>query len=427
MAENDPVKKAVEEVMTAFEEFKTTNDARLQQIETKGVADPVTVEKLARIEATIAKHEDLNAAITASTAESKAAKARADDLAEDVKQLELRIKRPGNDNKDVTAYKANANAWIRGVVQAHTLGLANLPEAQRKAIEQPEAEYKALGISNDTGVGYLAPVDISTEIIKGITLISQVRSLVRVRQTSLKAFQTPKRTAQPTAQWTADQGTRTETTGLAYGNEEIPTHEMYALIDISHQGLEDAAVDMEAEIRSEIDLQFAVAEGAAVVSGNGVGRPQGWLTSTDVSTTNSGAALVATADGMLTLKYALKSGYGRNANWALNRQTMGSVRKMKNGEGDYLWIPGIATGQPNTIDGDPYVEVPDMPNEGAGLKPITYGDFSLAYLLIDRIQMNMLRDPYTQATSGNIRFLMYRRIGGQVVLAEAIRTLVCSA
>lgn len=421
------LKKAVDEVMTAFTEFKATNDNRIQQLETKGVADPLTLAKLAAIEETIAKHEGLNTQITAAANEAKAAKERADQLQADLTQLELRMKRPGGNNLDRAEYKANANLWLRGVVHAHTIGVANLPELQMKALQAPEAEYKALGISNDTGVGYLAPVDMTTEIIKGVTLLSPVRNMVRVRQTSMKAYMAPKRTGQPTAQWTADQGTRSETTGLAYGNEEIPTHEMYALIDISHQGIEDAAVDMEAEIRSEIDLQFAVAEGLSVVSGSGTGRPQGWLTSADVLTTNSGAALVITADGMISLKYGIKAAYARNAMWAMNRTTMGSIRKLKDGDGQYLWSPGIASGRPNTIDGDPYMEVPDMPSEGAGLKPITYGDFNLAYLLIDRIQMNMLRDPYTQATSGNIRFLMYRRIGGQVVLAEAIRTMVCAA
>ena len=105
---------------------------------------------------------------------------------------------------------------------------------------------------------------------------------------------------------------------------------------------------------------------------------------------------------------------------------MGSVRKLKDNNRQYIWMPGLAQGQPNTIDGDPYVEVPDMPNEGANAFPIAYGDFARAYTLVDRIAMSMLRDPYTQATSGNIRFLFYRRIGGQIVLAEAIRKLKCS-
>ena len=152
------------------------------------------------------------------------------------------------------------------------------------------------------------------DIIKGITLVSPVRSLVSVKPTANKSRMQPKRTGQFAAQWVAEQGTRSETTGLAYGMVEIPTHEMYALIDISHQNLEDSAFDLEAEIRGEAEEQFAVAEGAAVVSGNAIGKPEGWLTNADIASTNSGtAATIADvngqADGLLTLKYALKSGY----------------------------------------------------------------------------------------------------------------------
>ncbi|MFP5433501.1 MAG: phage major capsid protein, partial [Alphaproteobacteria bacterium] len=131
--------------------------------------------------------------------------------------------------------------------------------------------------------------------------------------------------------------------------------------------------------------------------------------------------------GLLSLKYGLKTAYARNATWLMNRTTLGAVRRLKDNDKNYIWMPGIAQGRPNTIDGDPYVEVPDMPNEGAGTTPVAYGDFKRAYTLVDRIAMEMLRDPYTQATSGNVRFIFRRRLGGQVVMAEAIRKLTCAA
>jgi HK97 family phage major capsid protein len=132
------------------------------------------------------------------------------------------------------------------------------------------------------------------------------------------------------------------------------------------------------------------------------------------------------ANGLLALKYAIKTAYARNAKWALNRTSLGSIRQLQDSNKQYIWMPGIQNGAPNTIDGDPYVEVPDMPSEGANTFPVAYGDFSRAYVLVERVQMALLRDPYTQATSGNIRFIMRKRLGGQVVLAEAIRKLKCS-
>ncbi|MBX9944861.1 MAG: phage major capsid protein [Reyranella sp.] len=425
------LKNLISTVMTGFEEFKKANDERLKLVE-KGKTDPILEAKLKKIEDDIAKGEEVNKRLTTVEQEAKKAADLKKELQDQIDALELKLKRPGSGTPEFkAALKAHHDSWARGVLTSIASGGLPTAEAQKKAFDRTMAEAKALGISNDTTGGYLAPVEFVREIIKGVTEISPVRSLVRVRSTVNKSIMVPKRTGQFAAVWVADQGTRSETDGLRYGMLEIPTHEMYALIDISHQNLEDSAFDLEAEIRSETDEQFALAEGTAVVSGNGVGKPEGWMTNADVSNTVSGsAATIADADGqangLLTLKHAVKTAYTRNANWALNRTTLGSVRKLKDADKGYIWMPGIALGKPNTIDGDPYVEVPDMPSEGANTYPIAYGDFMRAYTLVDRINMVALRDPYTQATSGNIRFLMYRRIGGQVMLAEAIRKLKCS-
>lgn len=420
------LKTAIDGVMTAFEEFKSTNDSRLKEIEKKGAADPVVTEKLGKIEETLAGYEGINQKLTLAEQTKRAV----DELKEQYDRLETAMKRPGR-GADDEAKDGRVNLWAKAVYNAHVMGVPNLSDEEKKVFEAVQNEYKSLSVSNDTAGGYLAPVELVREIIKAETEISPVRALARVRQTVNKSVQIPKRTGQFAAQWVAEQGAKSETTGLTYGMEEIPTHELYALIDISNQMLEDAAFDMQAEISMEASEQFAVAEGAAFVTGSGVGKPEGFLTNANLQTTNSGtAATVADSDGqangLLTLKHAIKTAYTRNATWALNRTTLGSVRKLKDGDKNYIWMPGIAAGKPNTIDGDPYVEVPDMPSEGAGNKPIVYGDFRRAYTWIDRISMEMLRDPYTQATSGNVRFIVRKRVAGQVVLAEAIRALVCS-
>jgi HK97 family phage major capsid protein len=421
------IKKAVDGLMTAHEEYKRTNDQRLAEIKAKGVADPLTEQKLVNIEGKLATYEGLNQRLTQAEQAAKLAEADRKDLKDQLDRIETKAGRlPKSAADRAEEIKATVNLWARAVVSANTMGVMNLAEPQRKALDAVLSEWKALNVTTDTAGGYLAPMEYVRELIKSETEISPVRNLARVRTTVMKSVQIPKRTGQFAAQWVAEQGARSETTGLAYGLEELHTHELFALIDISNQMLEDSAFDMEAEIRMEASEQFAVAEGAAFVTGNGVGKPEGFLSNASVSTTNSGAATAVAADGLLSLYYAIKTAYARNSTWAANRTTIGSIRKLKDSTNQYLWVPGLATGVPNTINGAPYVEVPDMPNEGAGTKPVAFGDFRRAYTWVDRLVMEMLRDPFTQATSGNVRFILRKRVAGQVVLPEAIRALVCS-
>ncbi len=420
----EEVKNAVSPVMTAFEEFKRTNDARLKEIEKKGSADAVVEEKLAKIETTLSAYEGLNQRLTMQEQQQKAAKEAWDRVEAIIGRFNGGTKSRGE--FDPVEYKSRVNAWGRAVYNAHAVGVPNLSEDERKVIAEVQAEHKALNVGTDTAGGYLAPTEYVREIIKGVTEVSPIRGLVRIRTTAAKEIQIPKRTGQFAARRVHETGSKTETTGLAYGLETIQAPEVYALIDISNQMLEDAAFDMEAEIREEATEQFAVKEGAEFVTGTGIDMMEGILVNGSINETVSGSAAVIIADGILTLKHAIKTAYARNATFIMNRSTIGSVRKLKGSDNNYLWMPGIADGRPNTIDGDPYAEIPDMPSEAAGAYPIAYGDFRRGYTLVDRIVMEMLRDPYTQATSGNIRFIFRRRSGGKVTLPEAMRKLKCS-
>ena len=416
--------EVIDQALRAFEEFKSANDSRLKEIEKKGVADPLISDKLGKIEHSLDAFEGLNQKVTLAEQSAKAAKDKTDELDALIAKLDTKAGRfgaMGGDN--VIERKNRVNAWARAVYGAVSRGEVNLTPDEQKALSTVAAEYKSLNVATDAAGGYLAPLDYVREIVKGITELSPVRSIVRVRQTANKTIQLPKRTGQFAAQWVAEQGTRSETTGLAYGLDELSMPELYALIDISNQMLEDSAFDMESEIRLEAEEQFAVAEGAAVVSGNGSGKPEGFMTNASVAYTPSGDAALITADGILSLFYGIKTAYAANANFVLNRSSLAAVRKLKDTTGQYLWTPGLAAGNANTINGAPYVELPDMPSIAANAYPVAFGDFRRAYTLVDRVAMEMLRDPYTQATSGNVRFIFRRRLGGKTVLPEAIRKL----
>lgn len=396
---SDEAVKVVSEFKGAFEEFKKVNDERLDKLE-KGESVAEVENKLGKIEEKLQSFEDINQKLTLAEQEQKA-------NSEKLESIETVLKRPGSgfSAEQVDATVKAFDAYCRK-------GIENL---------DPD-EKKALTVSNDSTGGYLAPPEYVRELIKDITEISPIRSIARVRSTSARSIQVPKRTGQFSAQWVAESGTRSETTGYTVGLEEIPAHEHYALVDISEQDLEDTVFNLEAEMQSEFAEQFAKAEGLAFVSGNAVGKPEGILTNSSVGEVVSGNGTALTADGLLSLVHGIKSEYGRNGSFVFNRSTLAAIRKLKDTAGQYVFQAGMSlqAGVPNTILGQPYVEASDMPDIGAGAYPIVFGDFQRAYLIVDRVALAVLRDPFTQATSGNVRYIARRRVGGQVVQAEAI-------
>lgn len=423
------VKKAVEPVMTAFEEFKKTNDERIKA-EAKGAVDVLTTDKLSKIETTLAGYEGLNQKLALAEKQNKAMEEQMGAMDALIAKLEAKLGRAGLGGKaDRIELKNKVNAWASAVIYANTSGVANLNDEQKKALQYVQAAYKVLRISDDTTGGYLAPPEFVQEIIQAVVLVSNARSIVTVRQTANKSVRIPKRTGVFAAQRVTEQGTRSETTGLTFGLEEITAPEMYAIVDISNEDLEDSAFDLEQYIRDNAAEQFAVKEGQEFVTGTGNGQLEGILSNATLTGTNfdkSGNAATISADGVLSISYNLKTAYAKNAAYILNRSVIGSVRKLKDSYGQYLWMPGLAQGVPNMINSSTYYEMPDMPNEGANAFPIAFGDWKRGYVMVDRIAMSFLRDPYTQGASGNVRMWFRRRVGGQVVLADALRLLKCS-
>ena len=124
---------------------------------------------------------------------------------------------------------------------------------------------------------------------------------------------------------------------------------------------------------------------------------------------------------MIDVTGVLKDGYVPV--FVLNRRTLATIRKLKDGTGQYLWAPGIASVLPNTIIGEPYVSAIDMPDIATGQDPVAYGDFRRGYWIVDRTSMTMVRDPFTRASTDEVVLTFHRRLTGQVVKAEAIKKI----
>lgn len=435
MAELSEAKQALDELHKNFEEFKKVNDKRLEALKAeKATAD--FDEKLDRINDALVKQEKVQreflrqqeAVERKRAAEEEEWKAK---QAEAERKLEARINRAVLGLGGVNGEDVNADERLARRAYFNFL---------RRGPEKLNAdEQKVLYVSNDTTGGYLAPATFVAEVIKAEVLFSPMRNLVTNRQIGSGEFQQPKRTQTASATRQGESGTRAETQNPAWGLVKIPAPELYAEARVTLANLEDSAFNLEQLLTDEFAEQFGVKEGNEIINGNGVNQCLGFLDanaagpSTPIAYTPSGSAATikgssgAEADGLINLFHAVKTAYAARGSWVLNRASLGKVRLLKDTTGQYLWQPGLATASPPSILGSPYTECPDMPDEGTNTFPIAFGDWKRAYTLVERLDMVIVRDPYTVASAGQVKFFARRRIGGQVVLGEAIRLLKCAA
>lgn len=326
-------------------------------------------------------------------------------LAERLDKLEAKANRPetkgGNDDEPTAERKAFANYLRYG---------------DRLADE----DRKALNVSSDPQGGYLAPAELSTEVIRDLIEFSPIRSVASVRSTSSPSVIYPTRGDITNAQWHGENQERSSST-VSFGQKEIEPKELSTYVDISNRLMADAS-QAETEVRMALAEDFGKKEATAFVNGAGGIEPEGFMVNSEIAYSANGSATDLKADALISLLYALPATYRNRGVWAMNGTTLGMLRKLKDGQGNFLWQPSYQAGQPETILGRPVVEMVDMPDIAADAFPIIYGDFS-AYRVIDRAAMSTLVDPYTQATTGITRIHATRRVGGGVLQAARFRKL----
>lgn len=288
-------------------------------------------------------------------------------------------------------------------------------------------EIRSLRVADDTSGGYLAPPEFVAEIDKNIALFSPVRGVATVRNTSSGEVTALKRTSPAVATWVGEEEDRPET-DISYGAQNFSVAELGTWVDVSNKLLDDASIDVAAELALEFAEAFGGAEATAFVSGNGIKKPVGFMADPDIGFTVSGHASQVTADGVIDLYHAVKPAYRTAGVWMANSSTLATLRKLKDpATGAYLLITGgIGNAPSTTILGRPVIEAPDMQDVAAGNFPLAFGDFRLGYTIWDRIALSIVRDPFTQATKGRTRFHGRRRVAAGVRRAEAIRKLKIS-
>ncbi|MGE3643249.1 MAG: phage major capsid protein [Beijerinckiaceae bacterium] len=374
-----------------------TRGAMEAPIELKGDNDPANDDAAGIVTKAL---DDLSKSVETrlSEVETKAT-ARLDELE---KRLNRPAQEPANDNANAAETKG-FNVYIR---------------TGNKAAE----EVKALRVSNDPSGGYLAPPDWTTEFIRDLVEYSPIRSIASTRKTSLGSVVMGKRTGITNAKWKGENEAQ-EASEPAFGQHEVTIREVNTYVDISNQLLQDAAADVEAEVRLALAEDFGQKEATAFVNGSGTLEPRGFMVHPDVAYAANTHATDLKADALIAMLYSLPAEYRNKGVWTMNGTTLGKLRTLKDGQSNYLWQPAYAAGQPETILGRPVVECVDMDDVAANKFPIAFGDFNTAYRIIDRTELSILVNPFLLATQGMTRFHATRRVGADVVQPKAIKKL----
>lgn len=389
----------VASMMEALTAYRDANDERLDALEKRGSTDPLLADKLARIDAALDTNTDK------------------------LNRLSAKAQRPHLETASALPMRSDHALAFDSYVRSGTTNL----------------QLKAMESGTDADGGYLVPQDAESTIGDHLTALSPMRALATVRQVSSTVFRKPVTTEGFDAGWVAENAARPETGSVVLSELTFPTMELYAMPAATATLLDDAAIDMDVWLAGEVDAAFAEQESSAFVTGNGTSQPQGFLSATTVDEASWAWGKIGTiatgvsgdfpasdpSEVLIDLVYALKSTYRQNGTFIMNRSTQAALRKMRDADGNYIWTPPAAAGAKAALLGFPVVEMEHMPSIAADADAIAFGDFRRGYLIVDRIGVRLLRDPYT--AKPYVLFYVTKRVGGGIQDFDAIKLLSFSA
>jgi HK97 family phage major capsid protein len=422
------VADALDKIATAFDEYKKTNDARIEAVKS-GASTEALDAKLAKIDAHI---DGLN------------------EVKSKMEKMETKLSRPGvmdggrqeGESKEAVEYRHAFLDWMRAPGDHERQQKTAAAAKQLEAKNRDGRETRATQTVTSTGSagGFALPEIIERQIARLSVDISPIRQIATVRTVGSPDYKELFDINGAGFEWVGETDTRsqTNTPDLA---EVAPTFGMAsAKPQASEESLDDLFFDVESWLTMSAAEAIAQGEGAAFVSGNGTKKPTGFLAGpTPVTTADSSrafgtlqyiasgqaAALPTSADVFYDLVYSLRARYRNNAQWVTSKLVLAALRKYKDTSGQYLWQPALTAGQPATFMGYGITEAEDMPAVGAGAFSLAFGDFKEGYLIADRVGMRITRDEIT--TPGFVKFYVRKRVGAKLRNTQAIKLLKIAA
>lgn len=277
----------------------------------------------------------------------------------------------------------------------------------------------ALSIGTDSEGGYLVPDEYERKLVEALDDEVFFRSLATVINTSSGDRKIPIVTGKGEAAW-IDEGGQFPESDDSFGQTSIGAYKLATMIKVSDELLNDSVFNIESYISKEFGRRIGTKEEEAFINGDGTGKPLGLFKSAETGVTASSANI--TFDDVMDLYYSLRAPYRNKASWLLNDSTVKAIRKLKDGNGNYIWQPSVRDGEPDRILNRPYRTSIYVPEIAAGNRVLSFGDYSY-YWIADRQGRSFKRLNELYATTGQVGFLASERVDGKLILSEAVKTL----
>ena len=292
-----------------------------------------------------------------------------------------------------------------------------------RAKSVPHEVLDALQVGVESEGGVLAPDEYQRTLIEALEEQNIFRQLAHVISTSSGDRKIPVVASKGTASWIDEEAAYPESDD-SFGQVSIGAYKLATMIKVSEELLNDSVFDLPSYIAREFARRIGAAEEEAFFTGNGTGKPLGILADTGGAETGvtAASATAVTMDEVMDLYYSLRAPYRRNAVFIMNDSTVKAIRKLKNGNGDYLWQPSLTAGQPDMLLNRPVYTSGYMPAIAAGKKAILFGDLGY-YWVADREGRSFKRLNELYAANGQVGFQSSERVDGKLVLAEAVKVL----
>ena len=294
-------------------------------------------------------------------------------------------------------------------------------------------EYKALSVGSDVAGGFLVSATMSQNVIQRVFDTSPMRQYATVLTIDGDAWEEPVDDDEAATGWVGETATRSTTDTPVFDKLRIPLMEVYAKPKATQKSIDLIGARIETWLSGKIADKVTRTENTSFVTGNGDNRPRGlsgyvndsaaaW---NQILSVVSGNASALTFDGFISVRSSLQAQYLPRSNWFMNRTTRGVARKLKDGEGQYLWQPNNQLGDPDTLDGRPVVIFEDVPDVGANAYPVYFGDMMQAYYVVDHTTaLRILRDPYS--AKPYVEFYATKYVGGGIQQGRALRAMKIS-